>query len=242
MNDELFGKLMKMSHLLRRWQRCERENTPFTSHSGGQGRVIKLLQIQPEMPTKDLSYLLDIRQQSLNELLNKLEKGGYVERRPSENDRRVMIVHLTEEGKKIQLDQPDSSELFNNFTEEEMQSFSGYIDKLTSALEEKTADYSSEERKHWMDRAESRMGREQMHRLMRYADFPGMPPMPPRPDHFRGLHPEDMPHPGHFGMRPEHFIDQFSEDMPDHDDPGLIDDTQEENDFPVMQSGRKHRI
>lgn len=46
----------------------------------------------------DLSYLLGIRQQSLN----KLEKSGYVERRPSEADRRVMVVHLTEKGKTIQ--------------------------------------------------------------------------------------------------------------------------------------------
>ncbi len=51
----------------------------------------------------DLSYLLGIRQQSLNEPLNKLEKSGYVERRPSEEDRRVMVVHLTEKERTIQL-------------------------------------------------------------------------------------------------------------------------------------------
>lgn len=212
MNNELLEKLMKMNHLLRRWHRSERHNTPFEEHAGGQGRIIRLLQMQPAIATKDLSYLLDIRQQSLNEQLNKLEKAGYVVRKPSDTDKRVMIVHLTEAGAAVKLGHVDSADLFDGFTEEEMNSFAACIDKLTSVLEEKTASLSEEERRHWEERAERRMGKEQFHRLKHYRDFAFMDDMPhpehhrgPRPEHMlhpehcRGRHPAEMPHPEHRG-------------------------------------------
>ena len=72
----------------------------------GQGRVIKLLKIHPKINQKDLSYLLDIRPQSLGELLSKLEKNGYILRTPSENDKRAMIIELTEKGTEL----PDEAE------------------------------------------------------------------------------------------------------------------------------------
>lgn len=45
-----------------------------------------ILRIQPEIKIKDLSYLLGIRQQSLRELLNKLEKSTYIKRKTSEEE------------------------------------------------------------------------------------------------------------------------------------------------------------
>nr|WP_288753248.1 MarR family transcriptional regulator [uncultured Anaerostipes sp.] len=54
------------------------------------------------MATKDMAYLLGMKQQSLNELLKKFEKNGYVKRKPSKEDKRVMIVCLTEEGEKVE--------------------------------------------------------------------------------------------------------------------------------------------
>lgn len=50
----------------------------------GQGRVLTVLQNTDNISTKDLAYVMGIRQQSLNELLKKLEKKGYVVRKPSE--------------------------------------------------------------------------------------------------------------------------------------------------------------
>lgn len=48
--------------------------------SRGQGRVLKALALVPEISQKDLMVLLDMRQQSLAELLAKLEAKGLVER------------------------------------------------------------------------------------------------------------------------------------------------------------------
>lgn len=54
------------------------------------------------------------RSQSLGELLAKLERSGYITRSPSEADRRVIGIHLTDAGKKassLEEQQPDNNEL-----------------------------------------------------------------------------------------------------------------------------------
>lgn len=106
----------------------------------GQGRVIKLLKIHPKINQKDLSYLLDIRPQSLGELLSKLEKNGYISRTPSETDKRAMIIELTEKGTEL----PDEAELdfdfnsvFDCLNDEEQNVLSEYIERITKSLKEK---------------------------------------------------------------------------------------------------------
>lgn len=66
--------------------------------TGGQGRVLKLLRLKPEMSQREMAEILGIRPQSLGETLSKLEAAGYVEREPMENDRRSLVVRLTESG------------------------------------------------------------------------------------------------------------------------------------------------
>ncbi len=83
-----------------------------------------------------MAYLLGIKQQSLNELLKKLEKSGYVKRKPSKEDKRVMIVCLTEEGKKVKQKEEEYKEIFDCLTNEELEQFSSYIDRILSSLEE----------------------------------------------------------------------------------------------------------
>ena len=66
---ELQEKLTRLQWLLRQQQMTEMAvHGPFADTSRGQGRVLALLKIQPEISTRDLAYLLNIRQQSLNEL------------------------------------------------------------------------------------------------------------------------------------------------------------------------------
>ncbi|MCL2322220.1 MAG: MarR family transcriptional regulator [Oscillospiraceae bacterium] len=91
--------------------------------------------MKPEISTKELSYLLDIRQQSLNELLNKLEKQDFVTRTQSETDKRVLMVNLTEKGKNVQSQDVGYSDIFNCLNEEEKEAFSEYLTRVISALE-----------------------------------------------------------------------------------------------------------
>ncbi len=163
---DIYEKLSTLQWLMKRRQMFHQaEAGPFADATRGQGRVLAMLKIQPEIATKDLSYLLGIRQQSLNELLNKLEKSGYVERRPSDADRRVMVVHLTDKGETIPQPSSDYEELLGCLSQEELQQFGRYLDRIIAAFRaQEGGDETAME--DWMERARERMGGEQFERLM----------------------------------------------------------------------------
>ena len=146
MYKDIYKKLMTLQWLLRRYQMMScKEHNIYENRNEGQGRVLALLKIQPEIATKDMAYLLGIKQQSLNELLKKLEKSGYVKRKPSKEDKRVMIVCLTNE---------------------ELEQFSSYIDRILSSLEEMVGNPLDQEAYEWMERIQSHMGREQFEKVV----------------------------------------------------------------------------
>lgn len=132
MSGRLFRKLLALDWCLRRYQdkfRCQNNDFDGTLERG-QGRVIALLQIREEIPTKDLGYILGIRQQSLNELLQKLESRGFVVREPSPEDRRILLVRLTQEGKALKIRRTDPEPIFSCLTPGEETALDGMLDKL----------------------------------------------------------------------------------------------------------------
>ncbi|MBU5480704.1 MarR family winged helix-turn-helix transcriptional regulator [Blautia sp. MSJ-19] len=165
---DIYEKLSTLQWLMKRYQMfCQAESGPFADTTRGQGRILAMLKIQPEIATKELAYLLGIRQQSLNELLNKLEKNGYVQRKPSENDKRVMIVHLTEKGKQIQQPETDYQEIFDCLLPEELQKLSQYLDRIIESFQLRNGNASEENgMADWMSRARERMGDEHFEQLM----------------------------------------------------------------------------
>lgn len=170
MNDmytELYEKLSRLQWLLQRNYMVNHAVLgPFADTTRGQGRVMAALKMQSEISTKDLSYLLGITIPSLNELLNKLEKGGYVVRIPSEADKRVMIIQLTDKGKEAQPAQKDYSDIFDCLSEDEQTVFGDYLDRVIGALETQVGHVPDEKAMHqWMRGARNRMGSE------RFEDF-----------------------------------------------------------------------
>lgn len=171
MNDmytATYEKLSTLQWLMKRRQMfSQAESGRFADSTRGQGRILAMLKIQPEIATKDLAYLLGIRQQSLNELLNKLEKNSYVERRPSEKDRRVMVVHLTEKGKEAQEPETNHQEFLGCLSPEELQQFGGYLDRIIAAFRMGAGRSEDDDAMaDWMDKARERMGDEQFEQLM----------------------------------------------------------------------------
>ncbi|WP_086350885.1 MarR family winged helix-turn-helix transcriptional regulator [Candidatus Enterococcus clewellii] len=131
-------KYLYLEGLLHRyfaWKR--REQGPHANPHKGQGRILSILKLQPEITQKEMTYLLDMRPQSLGELLNKLEKSGFITREASEEDRRVMVVKLTDEGAKEveKMSETEEETIFDILTDEEQEQFSTIIDKLTKAVE-----------------------------------------------------------------------------------------------------------
>ena len=161
MNDmytATYEKLSTLKWLMKRRQMfSQAESGRFADSTRGQGRILAMLKIQPEIATKDLAYLLGIRQQSLNELLKKLEKNSYVERRPSEKDRRVMVVHLTEKGKEAQEPEANYQEFLGCLSPEELQQFGEYLDRIIAAFRMEGRSEDEDTVADWMDKARERM-------------------------------------------------------------------------------------
>lgn len=93
---EEFSQVQKLLSKYQLWY-CRKFGPSGDPHRG-QGRVLAILNLQREISQKELSFLLDMRNQSLGELLGKLEKNGAITREPSEEDRRSMNIKLTEAG------------------------------------------------------------------------------------------------------------------------------------------------
>ena len=66
----------------------------------GQGRVLATLRESDQTSQKDLAATFGMSRQAMAELLKKLEASGHISRRPSRRDSRVMMVNLTNQGRK----------------------------------------------------------------------------------------------------------------------------------------------
>lgn len=141
---DLIMQLTRVEWLLHKYHQQNHMNFgPMGDPRKGQGRILRILKLKPEISQKDLSYLLEMRPQSLGELLSKLEKKGYISRTPSETDRRVMNIKLTKEGDKA----TESSEqefsfdnVFECLNDEEQQNLSDYLDRIINTLESQVDD------------------------------------------------------------------------------------------------------
>lgn len=148
MNNELYEKLTRLQWLLHiRQMDSYRRGGHLADATRGQGRILAALQMRDGISTKDLSYLLGLAVSSLNEFLAKLEKGGYITREPSEQDKRVILVKLTEKGKTQQHPAEEPAELgglFDCLSDDEQTAFGALLDKVIDALGEKLG-FSDEE-------------------------------------------------------------------------------------------------
>ena len=136
--DELFEKYMNVRRMMgaMRHKRMADEG-PMADETRGRGRVLALLRLRDGISTREMAEVLGIRVSSLNETLARMEADGIVVRRQSDEDRRVMLVDLTEEGRAIKTPSHDLPELlFSDFTDEEMDAFGGYLDRMAAKLED----------------------------------------------------------------------------------------------------------
>jgi DNA-binding MarR family transcriptional regulator len=139
MNNELYEKLEQLQWLRRKQHIHDHaEFGPTADTTRGQGRILAVLKMKDGISTKDLAYMLGMQVSSLNELLSKLEKGGYVQREPSEQDKRVMLVNLTEKGREEeQQEMEDSSDIFSCLSEDEQKTLEDYFTRIIAVLQAK---------------------------------------------------------------------------------------------------------
>jgi DNA-binding MarR family transcriptional regulator len=193
MNYELYEKLSRIQWLLHKQHiRGYALGGPMADTTRGQGRILAVLKLKDAISTKDLSYLLGVRVSSLNGLLSKLEKSGHVTREPSEQDKRVMLVKLTEKGRS--LEEPgtvDHGDIFACLSDDEQRTFGEYLDRVIAALTEKLGYDDDEEleraaawREHFAEMMGNHWGRLDIFRRM-FGGFGRFPhgEMDPRRHH-----------------------------------------------------------
>lgn len=83
---------------------------------------------------KDLAAMFGMSRQAMAELLKKLEASGHISRRPSRRDSRVMMVSLTNQGRKaadLLGKAPDqTSSMLDCLNETELQTLHGYLQRI----------------------------------------------------------------------------------------------------------------
>ncbi len=134
---ELF---LTTNRLLHRYHRVQRHKEEGFDPRQGQGRILALLKKADNLTQKELAYLLNIRQQSLGELLRKLEQGGYITREPSQKDKRAMMIRLTEKGKALEFQEFDFKEVFSCLNEAEQEQMAQYLERISNHLREMLQD------------------------------------------------------------------------------------------------------
>lgn len=134
-NHLLFYKFSMINEILD--QRNKKQNPEMKSITKGQGRLIVLLKRKDKISTKELSEILNISVSSLNETLNKLEQKNFIKKVPSEKDKRILLVELTEEGRSLKFEDPKDIDIFDSLSEEEKENLNDYLNRLILGIHNK---------------------------------------------------------------------------------------------------------
>lgn len=106
----------------------------------GQPKFLALIKANEGVTQKELAQKHFVTPATITGVLNKLEANKYVYRVPDENDKRIMRVYLTEEGRHL-AEQGEkfmlelTERMFQDFTEEELQTYLRLTEKIRNSLQ-----------------------------------------------------------------------------------------------------------
>lgn len=143
-SEELLQQIRNCTNLVHRLIHSDHFLNPVAVRNTigrAQGLVLHVLAECDGMTQTEITEKLDIRPSSLGELVAKLEKGGYVERRQNETDKRVINVFLTEKGREIEKEfvnprQQAAESWCAGLSEQEKSQLSDLLGKLILSMEE----------------------------------------------------------------------------------------------------------
>ena len=106
----------------------------------GQGKILSILRREDGIGQKELAERLQIRAASLSELLDKMQKSGWIQRRVNEKDRRKINIFLTEDGLGISQQMIEArrdmvNTVFGVLNAQEQEQLEILLSKLISELE-----------------------------------------------------------------------------------------------------------
>lgn len=146
MDDQLKGKMDKLREmddafrLLRRLINAEYNR--FNVHGLGmtEGKMVLLLAEHGPQKASAMAELLRITSGAVTGIADRLIEHGYIERTRSEEDRRIVYLEITEEGRKLvgfilEMREHIMFKLYNGFEVEEMEIATNMFQRMSRNLE-----------------------------------------------------------------------------------------------------------
>ena len=130
-NLTLLDKFVFITHIFRK------RNANKLNITHGQGKILLILNKKEGISTKELSEILNIKVTSLNETLNKLQEQEYIEKRPSNIDKRVLLIYLTPKGREFKCEKPKDIDIFNCLNDTQKEELDKYLTLIIDELNEK---------------------------------------------------------------------------------------------------------
>ena len=130
------GTLLSQVHQVcgRVWNKILREND-MADLEGARGRIIFALWGKDGVPIKTLCEKTSLDKSTLTGIIDRLERNGYIERKPSETDKRSTLILLTgkeqEFANHIQKVSDQMNTIFyKGFTDEEITQFESMLERI----------------------------------------------------------------------------------------------------------------
>jgi MarR family transcriptional regulator, organic hydroperoxide resistance regulator len=103
--------------------------------SPSQGRILFALWNKDDIPISELSEKTSLKKSTLTTMLDALESTGHLIRVPSGTDRRKIHIRLTDKDRKLretyhQVSREMSSLCYAGFSEEEIDAFEGFLERI----------------------------------------------------------------------------------------------------------------
>jgi DNA-binding MarR family transcriptional regulator len=100
-----------------------------------QGRILFALWQNDDIPIQELAKRTSLGKSTLTRMLDKLEQTGHLQRVYPNDDRRKVLIRLTEQNKRMKFKYEEVSEemtrvYYEGFEEHEIEAFEAYLDRV----------------------------------------------------------------------------------------------------------------
>ena len=136
------GTLLSQVHQVcgRVWNKILRDNN-MADLEGARGRIIFALWGKDGVPIKTLCEKTSLDKSTLTGIIDRLERDGFVERKPSELDKRSTLISLTgkeqEFAQNVQKVSNQMNKIFyKGFTDEEILQFDSMLERILENCKE----------------------------------------------------------------------------------------------------------
>jgi len=107
--------------------------------SPAQGRILFVLWNKDGISIQELAQKTSLGKSTLTSMLDRLEQGGFVKRVPSKEDRRAILIKLTEKDRKCRdlytkITKEKAAVFYEGFTSKEIDAFEHYLQRVFDNL------------------------------------------------------------------------------------------------------------